>query len=66
MYDYFLAELVEGNEVPITLQYACSDVIHLSCFLLVKVLWERSAQSRKTQMHHDREWKALSNPSLAD
>ena len=32
----FLAELVVGNEVPITLKYACSDVIHLSRFLLVK------------------------------
>lgn len=60
MFDYFLAEVVEGNKVPITLQYACSDVIHISCSLLVKVLRERSAQSYKTQMHEDREWKGLS------
>ena len=66
MYDHFLAEAVEGNKVPITLQYVRSDVIHLSCFLLVKILWESSAQYHKTHMHHDREWKVLSNPFPAD
>lgn len=47
MYDYFLAEFVEKNEVPITQQHASPDVIHLSCFLLVKIPWEHGAQNRK-------------------
>lgn len=45
MCDYFLAEVVEGNEVPITPQYACSDVIHLSCFLFVK----KPLETQRTQ-----------------
>lgn len=67
MYDYFTAEVVERNEVPITLQPACSDVIHFSCFLFVKTLWKCSAHSRTAvHSHHDREWKVPSNPSPAD
>lgn len=58
MCDYFLAEVVEGNEVPITLQYACSDVIHLSCFPFVKKTFGNTT--------HDREWKVLPNPPPAD